>query len=141
MDPALVEKQLTHIASSVSQLRTLVRSGSLETDPVQLGFAIYTLQTAVQAAIDVAAVIVAERHLGEPATNRDMFARLASDGWIAEARVDLWKRIVSFRNIVVRRYLDVDSRIVEAILANHLDDFLAFASDVRRRLGELQGRA
>jgi uncharacterized protein YutE (UPF0331/DUF86 family) len=139
MDAALVEKRLAHITSCVAQLRALVRPESLKTDPVQLGFAIYTLQTAVQAAIDVAAVIVAERRLGEPATNRDMFAKLAGDGWTTPARAEAWKRIVSFRNVAVHRYLDVDTDIVEAILAGHLDDLLQFAADVRRRLPEVQG--
>src|SRR5947208_2323631 len=83
---------------------------------------VLAIQTAVQAAIDVAAVIVAERGLGEPANNREMFAKLAADGWLPAAEIDVWKRIVSFRNIVVHRYLELDPSIVKAIVGSHLDD-------------------
>lgn len=133
MDRTLLEKQLVHIAESVALLRRLVVIERLETDPVQLGFATYTLQTAVQAAIDVAAMIVADRKLGEPRTNKEMFAKLAGDGWIPVEAVDLWKRIVSFRNVVVHRYLAVDVRVVRQILEHHLDDLLEFVRSVRAR--------
>jgi len=134
MDRALIEKHLAHIVQGVEQLRRFGKPELLQTDPVQLGFVTHTLQTAVQAAIDVAAIVVAERGLGEPATNRDMFAKLAADGWMPSASSDLWRRIVSFRNIVVHRYLAVDTAIVQAIVATHLDELLAFVRSVRDRL-------
>ncbi|MBI5852904.1 MAG: hypothetical protein HZB39_17985 [Planctomycetes bacterium] len=58
MDRTLLDKQLAHIADSVSLLRRLAVIERLDADPVQLAFATYTLQTAVQAAIDVAAMMV-----------------------------------------------------------------------------------
>lgn len=135
MDRELVEKHLTHIVEQVELLRRFGRPERLDQDPVQLGFVAHTLQTAVQAAIDVAAIVVAERRLGEPRSNRQMFEKLASDGWIPTESVDLWKRIVGFRNTVVHRYLDVDPGIVRAIVENHLDDLISFARAVRDRLG------
>ena len=104
------------IVESVELLRRLGKPEQLERDPVQFGFVVHTLQTAVQAAIDTAAIIVSERHLGEPVTNRDMFARLALDGWLDDAHRDIWQRIVAFRNVVVHRYLRVDPQVVRAIL-------------------------
>lgn len=100
-----------------------------------MGFVIHTLQTAIQAAIDVAAIVVAERHLGEPANYRDLFAKLAGDGWIAGTDTEVWRRIVGFRNTVVHRYLDVDPMIVKAIVESHLDDLLGFARMIREKLG------
>lgn len=86
MDRELVEKHLTHIVDQVELLRRFGRPERLDEDPVQLGFVAHTLQTAVQAAIDVAVVVVAERRLGEPRSNRQMFEKLASDGWIRLSR-------------------------------------------------------
>lgn len=138
MDGSLIEKRLAHILSTVDQLDRLGRPKLLDSDPVQLGYTIYALQTAVQAAIDVAAMIVTERKLGEPSTNRQMFEMLAIDGWIPEDDISLWKRIVSFRNIVVHRYLDIDHRVIRAIVEDHLGDFRSFAKNVRDRLRTLE---
>lgn len=137
MDRALIEKLTAHIVESVDQLRRHARPDRLRDDPVQFGFVVHTLQTAVQAAIDVAAIVVAERSLGEPNTNREMFEKLAADGWIDPAAAELWRRIVSFRNIVVHRYLTVDPAIVRSILETHLEDLLSFARAVRKRQNSL----
>jgi uncharacterized protein YutE (UPF0331/DUF86 family) len=99
----------------------------------------HTLQTAIQAAIDIAAWILGERKLGEPNSTRSMFRLLAQDGWVTVEQAEVWRRIVGFRNIVVHRYLDVDPAIVRAVLVTNLDDFGAFVRSIRARLTELQG--
>ena len=134
MDRRLVEKYAAHIVEAIEHLRRYGRPADVGSDPVQFGFVVHTLQTAVQAAIDVAAIIVAERRLGEPSTNRELFELIAKDGWVDSHRADLWKRIVSFRNIVVHRYLTVDPAIVQSIVETHLDDLLAFVRGIRDRL-------
>lgn len=57
-------------------------------------------------------MIVSLRRLGEPRTNREIFRKLAQDGWITVTDGEAWWGIVSLRNIVVHRYLDVDPIIV-----------------------------
>ena len=47
---------------------------------------------------------------------------------------DTCRRMVSFRNIVVHQYLQVDVRILEQILARDLDDLLAVVRVIRDRL-------
>lgn len=135
MDRELIDKHLAHIVDQVESVRRRSRPERLADDPVQLGFTVHTLQTAVQAAIDVAAMIVAERRLGEPRSNRELFEKLAADGWIPPASVPLWKHVVAFRNIVVHRYLAVDPAVARAIVEGHLDDLLAFVRAIRDRLG------
>lgn len=134
MDARLVERHLSHIATHVELLRRHGKPDQITTDPVQFGFVVHTLQTAIQAAIDVAAIVVSERHLGEPETNREMFVKLAGDGWLETADADLWSHIVSFRNIVVHRYLQVDAKVVRGIVDDHLQDLLRFVTAVRARL-------
>lgn len=75
-------------------------------------------------------------NLGEPGTNQQVFERLAAAGWIPGPMRDTCRRMVSFRNIVVHQYLQVDVRIVEPIIARDLDDLLAFVRTIRDRLGK-----
>lgn len=42
--------------------------------------------------------------------------------------------MAGFRNVLVHGYDDVDLRVVQDVVANHLDDLLTFAGAVRRRL-------
>lgn len=134
MDIRLVEKRLAWIEAAVESLRRLAVPDRIATDPVQAAFVAHTLQTAIQGAIDVAAMIVGERKLGEPDALRTLFRLLAQDGWLSAAQADVWRRIVGFRNIVVHQYLDVDPRIVRSVLETNLDDFHAFVRAVRDRL-------
>ena len=95
---------------------------------------IHTLQTAVQAMLDVEFAISSEAHLGEPNDNQQLFERLAAAGWLTPAQRDTCRRMVAFRNIVVHQYLQVDVRIVQSILARDLDDLLGFVSTIRDRI-------
>ncbi len=60
---------------------------------------------------------------------------LARSGWLTPALADTLHRMVGFRNILVHGYDDVDLRVVEDVVANRLDDLLAFVAAVRARLG------
>lgn len=133
-DLPLVQKRLAHVVECVERLRRLARPQDLGTDPVQLGFVAHTLQTAIQAMVDVASTIVSAERLPEPETNADLFARLAQAGWIPAEQAVVYRRVVAFRNILVHRYVDVDPAIVRSIVERHLDDLLAFVRAVRDRL-------
>ncbi len=134
MDQRLVEKRLAWIESCVERLRRLARPELIASDPLQLAFVEHTLQTAIQGAIDVAALIVTERKLGEPDATRSLFQLLAQDGWLAPADVATWRRIIGFRNIVVHRYLDVDPAIVRSVLESNVEDLSRFVRSIRDHL-------
>ena len=136
MDDRLVEKRLAWIEASCERLRRLAKPASIETDEVQRGFAEHSLQVAIQAAIDVATLIVGARKLGEPDNTRSLFRLLATDGWVTAEQVETWRRIVGFRNIVVHLYLDVDPAIVRHILETGLDEFAAFVQSIRNRMSQ-----
>ncbi len=63
-DLQLVAKKLALIETCVGELRTLVRLEVVRDDVRELRFAAYTLHIAIQAALDVAAHIVADNRLG-----------------------------------------------------------------------------
>lgn len=97
-------------------------------------FAAYTLQTAIQAALDIASHIVSDDRLGEPETNRELFALLVRAGWLAPAHAGTMRRLTGFRNVVVHGYQALDKRILADVVAHRLDDLLEFVAAIRSRL-------
>jgi len=125
-DPDLVAKKLAVVETSVSELRTLARPEAVARDIKEQRFVEHTLQVAIQAALDVASHIVSDERLGEPL--------LARRGLLPAELADRLGRMAGFRNVLVHGYQDVDVAVLQDILANRLDDLLAFAQIVRARL-------
>ena len=57
-----------------------------------------------------------------------------SAGWITLELAAWCRRMVAFRNVVVHRYLQVDTRIVQSIVERDLDDLLVFVRAIRDRM-------
>jgi uncharacterized protein YutE (UPF0331/DUF86 family) len=133
-DLQLVAKKLALIETCVAELRSLVRLEAVQEDVRELRFAAYTLHIAIQAALDVAAHIVADNRLGEPQNNRELFELLTRYGWISRELTGSLREMVGFRNIVVHGYERLNAAIVEEILRDHLGDLLQFVSAIRTQL-------
>ncbi|HSU80919.1 MAG TPA: DUF86 domain-containing protein [Thermoanaerobaculia bacterium] len=133
-DLQLVAKKLALIETCVAELRSLVRLEAVQEDIRELRFAAYTLHIAIQAALDVAAHVVADNRLGEPQNNRELFELLTRYGWISRELTGSLREMVGFRNIVVHGYERLNAAIVEEILRNHLDDLLQFVNAIRAQL-------
>jgi uncharacterized protein YutE (UPF0331/DUF86 family) len=133
-DQDLVAKKLALIETSVHELQTLVRPDEIQRDLRELRFTAYTLQIAIQAALDVAAHIVADERLGEPRNNRELFELLERYRWVSPVLAASLHDMVGFRNIVVHGYERVNSAVVEEIVRDHLDDLLDFVSAIRAKL-------
>jgi len=85
-----------------------------------------TLQVAIEACVDVASHVIADRGLPVPATYAEVFDVLGQAGLIdPELRVAM-VRMARFRNIIVHEYTRIDPDIVVDILRNHLDDLTRF---------------
>jgi uncharacterized protein YutE (UPF0331/DUF86 family) len=135
-DAPLVEKKLAVIHTCVVDLRRLARPDLLSSDIREERFAEHTLQIAIQAALDVASHIVSDRRLGEPRSNRELFASLARDKWLTEDLARTLAAMAGFRNVLVHGYDTVDLDIVRDLLEHRLDDLLAFTRAIRSRLAE-----
>jgi uncharacterized protein YutE (UPF0331/DUF86 family) len=133
-DQDLVAKKLALIETSVRELQTLARPDEIQRDIRELRFVAYTLQIAIQAALDVAAHIVADERLGEPRTNRELFELLQRYGWVLPDLAASLRGMVGFRNIVVHGYERVNGAIVEEIVRSNLDDLLGFVNAIRAKL-------
>ena len=134
-DEELVEKKLAFIETCLRDLRRLARPEAVATDVKEQRFIEHTLQVAIQAALDIAAHVVSDERLGEPATNRDLFDRLAKAGWLGPELSNRVSDMAGFRNVLVHGYTEVDLAIVEDVVANHLGDLDDFVAAIRGMLG------
>lgn len=133
-DAELVAKKLARIETCIADLRRLGDAARLESDLVQLRFVEHTLLIAVQAALDVASHVVSDERLGEPQTNRELFALLARGGYVAADLVPTLERMAGFRNVLVHGYDEVDVRVVRRTMEDHLVDLERFVAEVRAKI-------
>lgn len=133
-DIDLVYKKLAFIEACVNELRTLGRPEEIRTDLREQRFEAYTLQVAIQAALDISAHIVSDERLGFASKNRDYFELLVRYGWLPKELAPALHNMVGFRNILVHGYEVVNPAQIEKITRHHLDDLLAFVKAIRQRL-------
>jgi uncharacterized protein YutE (UPF0331/DUF86 family) len=133
-DHDLVAKLLAYIETCVRELRTEARLERLETDVRELRFVEHTLQLAIQAAMDAASHVVSAERLGEPLNNRELFELLAKAGRLDANLMDRLRRMVGLRNVLVHGYTRVDPALLRLAVTDHLDDLLAFAAALRRKV-------
>lgn len=134
------ERLLALLARVTARLAVLDEYAAADPEPlladrVRLGDLKYTFQTAIEACIDAAHHVVADRGLGVPDSNAGAFHTLG------EARIldaDLATRMagsVGFRNVLVHGYAEVDDRLV----VDHLEDLDALRGFVAAMTALLEG--
>ncbi|MGL5415190.1 MAG: type VII toxin-antitoxin system HepT family RNase toxin [Clostridium sp.] len=84
---------------------------------------ILNIQRACECSIDLAMHIVSEKKLGIPQSSRDAFEVLEANNIIDKILSSKLKPMVGFRNIAVHDYQNVNMKVVQAIIENHLTDF------------------
>jgi uncharacterized protein YutE (UPF0331/DUF86 family) len=87
---------------------------------------ILNLQRACEATIDLAMHLVRQGRLGIPKESRQAFDLLEGAGVLPGDLAQPLRAMVGFRNVAVHDYQRLDLSVVEAIVAHHLDDLLAF---------------
>lgn len=93
---------------------------------------VLNLQRAVQAAIDLAHVVIARDGLGLPTDYGQSFDLLARHKIIDLPTAINLRRMVGFRNIAVHEYQEIDDRILQSIIEHHLDDFEGYYLQVHK---------
>lgn len=87
-------------------------------------------QVAVEAALDVCALLVAGMRLGLPGEEDDLFEKLTRSKAISEPMADTLRRMKGLRNLLVHEYGRVNDRIVFEVVSQRLGDFEAFKREV-----------
>ena len=89
-----------------------------------------TLQIAIEACVDVASHVIADRGFRVPATYAETFEVLGEQGLLPTELVGRMTRMAAFRNILVHEYTRVDPVRVIGVLKEQFDDFEAFRTAI-----------
>lgn len=132
------ERLLAILGRVTARLRILeeyraVEVDDLLADDVRMGHLKYTFQTALEACIDAAHHVVADRGLGVPGSHADAFRSLGAAGILDDDLAGVMAGASGFRNVLVHDYAEVDDRRVIANLAR-TDDVRTFVASLSRLL-------
>jgi uncharacterized protein YutE (UPF0331/DUF86 family) len=94
---------------------------------VLVGSAERDFQVAIQAALDVGSMILADQAVMLLSGYKDIFPKLAEIGVLPPDFAQKLVGMVKFRNVLVHLYLEVDLQRVYRYLQENLDDFETFA--------------
>lgn len=97
------------------------------------------LQVAVEAVLDVCALLVAGLRLGLPGEEDDLFTKLASRGVVSTPTADILRRMRGLRNLLVHEYGRINDAIVFEAVQRRLGDFDTVKREVLAFLRSLGG--
>ncbi|MGQ9826424.1 MAG: type VII toxin-antitoxin system HepT family RNase toxin [Roseiflexus sp.] len=95
-------------------------------------------QVAIQAALDIGSIILAEQSVSPVESYKDVFLKLSQIGVLPQDFAVKMVRMAQFRNVLVHLYLEVDLQKVYHYLQHHLDDLEMFTRYVGEYLRERQ---
>ena len=93
---------------------------------------VLNLQRTIQAAIDLAHMVIAKYGYGLPSDYAQSFNLLARHNVIDNETAKILKKMVGFRNVSVHEYREINADIVKSIIKHHLDDFEVYYTQVHR---------
>ena len=93
-----------------------------------------TLQIAIEACLDIASHVVADRGLRAPSTYAETFEILVQAGLMSPDLGRVMIEMTGFRNVVVHEYARIDADVVIRILRKNLEDFRRFETEALRWL-------
>jgi uncharacterized protein YutE (UPF0331/DUF86 family) len=136
MDTTPIAARLSAIARSVSALRELQRLSldEFEADHILQSAAERDFQVAIQAALDIASMVLASVSVDVPVTYAEIFAGLADIDVIPADFAQKLVGMAKFRNVLVHMYLEVDLKLMYRYIQDNLEDFEAFTRYVSEYL-------
>ena len=93
-----------------------------------------TLQMAIEACLDVASHVLADRGLRAPSTYAETFEILVQAGLMSPGLGRVLVEMIGFRNVIVHEYARIDADTVIRILRGRLADFRRFETEALRWL-------
>jgi uncharacterized protein YutE (UPF0331/DUF86 family)/predicted nucleotidyltransferase len=134
--PQLMEplQELEEALGDWERYQTNISLEDLRTDRDRRNMVLHALLVAIQACIDIAHRLIAQRHLRQPATYREAFEILAEAGIIPLELADCMADLAGFRNVLVHIYWRLDIQRVYEVLQQERQRIAAFCDIVRRTL-------
>ena len=131
VDRDRVLAKLDQLDGYLSELRSIVPARFEEYLRVERKRACERLaQVAVEAVLDVCALLVTGLRLGLPGEEDDLFEKLSRNGAISDSMADTLRRMKGLRNLLVHEYGRVNDRIVFEVVSQRLGDFDVFKGEV-----------
>jgi uncharacterized protein YutE (UPF0331/DUF86 family) len=131
VDHDILLAKIAAIRKHVGRIRTTTRSKPESLDDLDVqDIYVLNLQRAVQAAIDLAAHMVADERLGLPNSLKENFVLLETARIIEPSLSRGLQAMVGFRNIAVHDYEQLDLGVLKSILEHHLIDLEEFSRKV-----------
>ena len=127
-------------AVSIKELLEAKKKEEILTDPWLVKGIKYSLQTAIEAMIDLAYHIAAKKLGHAPGDARDALRILLETGLIAKENWPVYSAMIGFRNRIVNGYQEVSSEMVYEMIENELDDFEKFIGEIKPLLQNDQER-
>lgn len=134
-DPDRIMKKIGYVEEQISALRRLIETSSraeLLNDPWLIRGIKYSIQTAIEAIIDIAYHICAKKFLYAPSDARDALRRLKEEGWIDDKELSVYSGMIGFRNRLVHGYQEVSPERLYDIVTEGLRDLEVFIERVLR---------
>jgi uncharacterized protein YutE (UPF0331/DUF86 family) len=123
--------ELSEYVSQVSEYRDLTVE-SYRADWKTQRIVERTLQMAIEACLDIASHVLADRQLRAPSTYAETFEILAKAGLVSPDLARVMIEMTGFRNIVVHEYARIDADVVIRILRSGLGDLRRFEAEALR---------
>lgn len=137
IDEQRIINKTGYIKEQVSNLRRLVVERAREdiiNDPWVINGMKYSIQTSIEACIDLTYHFCAKKLGYAPQDARDGFKRLASDGIISEADLEAYSQMIGFRNRVVHGYQNISAEVVYEIAKEDIGDLERFVEIIMKAL-------
>jgi uncharacterized protein YutE (UPF0331/DUF86 family) len=138
VDPDVIARRLLSLSETLERLRAVrdqVNADLLAADPMLQAAVERWLQVAIEACIDLAYHIIADRGWAPPDSARGAFEQLAAQGLISSELAKRLGRAAGMRNILVHDYVRVDRDILIRGIGAALTDLPAFGAMVGSLLG------
>ena len=132
IDREKIKNKIGIIRENLSELEKM-RELSLEDlshSARDLAAAKYFIRTSIEAMIDISAHIIAKNLLGTPSTNVEVMLILAQKGVVSEVRLELYTKMVKYRNRLTHFYNEVSIQEIYNIIQTRICDFDSFLQDI-----------
>lgn len=137
VDKNIIYKHLSSLKESLSRIRSMdfTMDMVLGDEDIQ-DLLDRRMQKAIEAAIDIAAHLVASEDLGEPSSAGELFILLGERDYLSKKLSKRLAQAVGFRNIIVHQYAEIDYRLAYSDLDQKLEDLEKFAKQVKKYLSD-----
>lgn len=119
-----VERKVEHIKNNFNKLEKLKKYNyeELTNNFERVDSVIYTLQTSIEALLDIARYIIAELGLKIPSKNSEIIEILVENNFIKKDDMKKYIQMIGFRNRVVHEYNTIDYQLLYRILHKDSND-------------------